>query len=660
MGSGASTSGLFVRCGCGDPFSIAQVRPSSKRISFYPRNDSSDMTARSSSKKDSANITATVGTDSEEAPVKEGYLIDYISGIQVKDGPEERDSVQTFSRILVEDYNYPRNNIQTRPQHRVRARPSDTKKEYPVDIAVFKDPSKDENGLYIVVECKKKDRKDGKVQLQDYLRFSTASLGVWFNGNERLFLKKIERNGKVLFEEVPNIPLYGQRIEDVGMFRRRDLKPATNLKAIFRTMRNFLAANAVGITRDEVFAQQLINLIFCKIYDERFTKPNDIVTFRAGIEEGSRDVRERIIKLFDYVKTQYSDVIEPGDSIQLDAAALTHVVGALQQYALTACERDAVGEAFETFIGPALKGPQGQFFTPRNVVKMVVDMVDPKPNERIIDPACGSGGFLIEALRHVWRTVEERGHALEWPVREIDAEKQKVAIDRFRGIDKDAFLSKVAKSYMAILGDGRGGVFCENSLDGPSNWSRKTRESVQIGSFDVVITNPPFGKKLAIESEEILRSFDLGHKWRSEQGGPFRKGDVLDKQPPQILFIERCLDLLRDGGRMGIVLLESIFGMPKYRYVVDYINRRARILAIVTLPDDLFQPFTHAKTCVVLIEKTPASGDYPIFMCDVKWCGHDSRGNPTWSQGSDGKKVLLDEIPLVAPLYKKGHSRRKR
>ena len=105
---------------------------------------------------------------------------------------------------------------------------------------------------------------------------------------------------------------------------------------------------------------------------------------------------------------------------------------------------------------------------------------------------------------------------------------------------------------------------------------------------------------------------------------------------------------------MGIVLLESIFGMPKYRYVVDFINKRARILAIVTLPEDLFQPFTHAKTCVVLLEKTPADKAHQIFMCDVKWCGHDSRGNPTWFLDGDGKKVLLDEVPLVAPLYTAG------
>lgn len=587
-------------------------------------------------------------------PVKDGYIVDFISGKSVKDGPEEREAVQVFARMLVEDYGYPKAQIQTRPQYRVKARPSDNKKEYPIDIAVFSDSKKNDDDIYIVVECKKKDRKDGKTQLQDYLRFCKAMLGVWFNGYERLFLKKIEKNGKVFFEEIPNIPLFGQRIEDIGMFRRNDLRPATNLKAVFKTMRNFLAANAVGITRDEIFAQQLINLIFCKIYDERFTKPTDIVTFRAGVEEEAKDVKDRISSLFELVKKQYSDVIEIADSVLLDPASLMHIVGALQQYALTECERDAVGEAFETFIGPSLKGPQGQFFTPRNVVKMVVDMVDPKPDEKIIDPACGSGGFLIEALRHVWRSVEDQGKSLGWPELEIHTEKQKVAIDKFRGIDKDTFLSKVAKAYMAILGDGRGGVFCENSLEQPKHWSRKARESVQMGSFDVVITNPPFGKKLAVEGEEILKTFDLGHVWKSEKGGPFTKGSLQEKQPPQILFIERCLDLLRDGGRMGIVLLESIFGMPKYRYVVDYINKRARILAIVTLPEDLFQPFTHAKTCVVILEKTPATSPYPIFMCDVKWCGHDSRGNPTWAIDGEGKKVVLDEVPNVAPLYQAG------
>jgi len=130
---------------------------------------------------------------------KEGYIQDYISGQEVKATPEEVDAVQIFSKQLVEDYGYPKNHIQTRPQFRVKVRPSDTKKEYPVDIAVFSNERKVEDEVYIIVECKKKNRKDGKGQLQDYLRFSKSYLGVWFNGEERLFLRKIEEAGKIKF-----------------------------------------------------------------------------------------------------------------------------------------------------------------------------------------------------------------------------------------------------------------------------------------------------------------------------------------------------------------------------------------------------------------------------------------------------------------------------
>lgn len=254
--------------------------------------------------------------------------------------------------------------------------------------------------------------------------------------------------------------------------------------------------------------------------------------------------------------------------------------------------------------------------------------------------------------------MEEKATELGWPEAEIEAEKQKVAIKNFRGIDKDNFLSKVAKAYLAILGDGRGGVHCENSLDKFTNWSAKTKEDIVEGTFDVIVTNPPFGKKLSIDATEMLELYDLGHKWKQDGDGNFVMEGLVDKQPPQILFIERCFQMLKPGGRMGIVLLESIFGMPKYQYVVDYIRRKSKILAVVTLPEDLFQPNTHAKCCVLICQKYKedesfeSCGDYNIFMSDVKWCGHDSRGNVTYRYLENGEKTVLDEIPLVAERYK--------
>ena len=201
-------------------------------------------------------------------------ILDYISGLEINSSPEEVDATQPFSKILVDDYGYPKNNIQTRPQFRVKVRPSDKKKEFPVDIAVFSDNKKKDGTEYIVVECKKDNVKDGVSQLKDYLRFCHASLGVWFNGKDIRYLRKFESNGKIEFEEIPNIPRHGQKLSDIGKFLRRDLKVPKNLKTIFKSSRNYLAANNVGTVRDEQLAQQLINLIFCKIYDEKFTEPN--------------------------------------------------------------------------------------------------------------------------------------------------------------------------------------------------------------------------------------------------------------------------------------------------------------------------------------------------------------------------------------------------
>lgn len=584
----------------------------------------------------------------EDKKPKEGYLFDYISDQEIKATPEEVEAVQVYSKILVEDYEYPKEVLQTRPQFRVKVRPSDVKKEYPIDIAVFEDNKKNEDDLRIIVECKKKTRKDGLGQLQDYLRFSKATLGVWFNGNEKLFIRKLEKNGKVLFQEIPNIPKYKQRLEDVGKFLRKDLKPALNLKSNFKTIRNYLAANNVGATRDEVLAQELINIIFCKIYDEKFTRQEDIVTFRAGIDEDPENVSKRIINLFSEVKKKYSDVLESSDSINLDSKSIYYVVGELQNFSLTDSSRDAIGDAFEVFIDHALKGGQGQFFTPRNVVKMVIDIVDPTTEEKLLDPACGSGGFLIESMRYVWSKIEEEGKQLHWPEHEIEIEKQKIAIKNLRGIDKDSFLSKVAKAYMALLGDGRGGVFCENSLDAPKNWHKKTQLEIKFESFDVIVTNPPFGAKLPVTGEEIIKQFQFGYKWKfNKKEKNWEKGKIKDKEAPQILFIERCMQLLTPGGRLGIVLPDGILGNDKLGYIRDYLIKRAKILAVIDVPIETFMPHTSTKTSVIILQKynedeTP-DDDYDVFMAIADTCGHNRRGD----------LLPEDDIALIPELYKK-------
>ena len=582
------------------------------------------------------------------AEAKEGYIIDYISGQQLKATPEEVEAVQVFARILVEDYGYPKDHIQTRPQFHVKVRPSDVKKEYPVDIAVFSDSERTDDSISIIVECKKKNRKDGRSQLENYMTLSKAKLGVWFNGEERLYLyKKNEENGHVIFQEIPNIPKFGESIDDIGALKRKDLIPTHNLKATFKAIRNYLAANAVGATRDEVIAQQLINVIFCKIFDERWTAPDAVVKFRVGVNDNDEQIKDRVVELFKSVKAKYHEIFTNDDSITLDAPSIAYIVGELQNYCLLDAERDVLADAFETFIGHALKGGQGQFFTPRNVIRMMVEILDPKTTEMLIDPACGSGGFIIESLRYIWEKVHEQADSLGWSHDAIREEEVDRANTCIRGIDKDYFLSKLAKSYMAIMGDGKGGIFCEDSLERPENWDSKTRQKIHMGDFDIVLTNPPFGSKIPVTGEDKLKQYDLAHKWKNKKGtNEWEKGKLADKEAPQILFIERCLQLLKEGGRMAIVLPEGIYGNSQLGYIRRWLLEKGRVLAIIDIPLETFMPNTSTKTSILVFQKLSKENipdNYPIYMAVAETCGHDRRGNETGN----------DDISLISQDFKK-------
>lgn len=604
---------------------------------------------------------------------------DFISGQLVRATPEEVEAVQVFARRLVEDFGYPKKLIRTRPQHRVRPSPSAASsgaKSYPIDIAVFTDARATEEDLFIVVECKRENRTDGRKQLELYLTMSAARVGVWFNGNEHVYLLKEVGRAGVKFVELPTIPRHGQDIADIGMLTRRQLQPAGNLKAVFRDIRNHLAGNTPGVTRDQALAQEIMALLFCKIFDELDTKPDDLPRFRTRTDEAASKVASRVRSLFDNVKADYPDVFEPDEKISLDESSIQYIVGELQNYLVTGASRDAIGDAFEVFIGPATRGEEGQFFTPRNVVQLVVDLLDPRPGELLIDPACGSGGFLVVALQHMWSYLEREAKQKNWRERDLEKKKVAVATNCVRGIDKDRFLTKVTKAYMALIGDGRGGIFCQDSLEERTHWSDGARDKVNLGRFDIVITNPPFGSKIKVTGAQKLRQYDLARKWKAPAGRRKPKATESPKssakaaasaaasvdwtatdkfqkdQAPQILFIERCLQLLKPGGRLGIILPESIFGMSNYGYVVQFLLERCTVRAFVSLPEEVFQPYTHAKTCVVIAENREPPADYEIEMAIADWCGHDSRGNPTLRVDASGKEVLLDDVPLIAERMK--------
>jgi len=603
---------------------------------------------------ESLNSNKTLRNNMKEE-LREGYIYDFISEEVIKATPEEVDAVQVFSKRLVEDFGYKKTQIQTRPQFRVRRRPSDedVEKGYPVDISIFDNEKKNPDELYMIVECKQNKKQDGQKQLKIYMNLSSAKIGVWFNGKEHLYLLKvIDKNNNIQYIEIPTIPKKGQRIEDIGRYKRKDLQPAKNLRVIFDDMRNHLAGNVTGFTRDEPIAEQIINLLFCKIYDEINTDLENEVTFRVGINENKDEVKKRTVDLFEKkVKNEYNDVFEKSDAIKLPADAIKYIVGELQNFSIIEADRDAIGEAFEVFIGPSLRGGEGQFFTPRSIVKMVINILDPETNEMIIDPACGSGGFLIVALEHVWNKLENEAKNKGWNEAILENKKRDVASRYFRGIDKDSFLSKVTKAYMAIVGDGRGGVFCENTLQPFTEWNSKASDKIKQNSFRIIMTNPPFGAKIPIKGESILRQFDLAHKWKfNEDENRWDKTNKLhDSQPPQILFIERCIQLLEEGGRMGIVLPDGLLGNITDGYIRQFIKENCKIIGVIDCPVETFQPSTATKTSVLFLQKKKnEKTNYPIFMAVAKKCGHDRRGKAIFKANGETD----DEFPEVISAFK--------
>ena len=405
------------------------------------------------------------------------------------------------------------------------------------------------------------------------------------------------------------------------------------LPEVFKKTYYFLYSNS-NLPRAEKLSNEMIKLLFCKIYDE-LNKKN---VFRTHEKEKEEETEEKIKKLFEEVKEKYSDVFNKNEKIRLDRKSIKAVVAFLQNYVLTNTERDAISEAFQAFLGPGLRGEKGQFFTPKNVVKTCIKTLNPKPGEKVIDPACGSGGFLIEVLFHL---------------------KGKHVSNVF-GIDKEIDLVKICKAYVAIVGNGHPNVFCADSLN-PESWPEDVKEKVRDSFFDVVVTNPPFGAKIRVEDEKILKNFKLARKWVKNKNGSWKMSNKVIKQVPQVLFVERCLQLLKPGGRMAIVLPDGLFGNPSNGYVWEYVLNEAKVLAIVSLPPETFLPSTHTKTSVLFLEKKKSKKeeDYPIFMAIAEKVGHDKNGKIIFKMDKNGRyvldemgrKIIDDDLPTITHKY---------
>lgn len=621
--------------------------------------------------------------------IPEGKISDYIDGKFRNDTPEEYVR-QTIEKRLINEHKY--SSKQIKIEYTLQLGSNKPR----ADIVIFDKECTDftQNNVKLIIECKKetvdaRNAKDGIAQLKSYMSACpNCEWGMWTNGKQKeVFRKYIDENGNLCFMDYNDIPSADGNLDDINRPKRSALKNAydDNLLFVFKTCHNHIHVND-GLQKQPAFFE-LLKVIFCKIEDER-NIPYELEFYTTSSERSNPDgqltVKKRISKIFTRVKKKHGKIFDANDEIKLAPRSLAYIVSELQKYSLLNTDIDIKGKAYEEIVGANLRGDRGEFFTPRNVMKMVVEMINPTLEEKVLDSSCGTGGFLVTAMTHVIGQLEDEfSKSLgkprkEWNNDEIKSFQDRIsemASSNFFGFDINPDLVKATKMNMVMNNDGSGNILQTNSLLPPHEWTDEFRaklaEALGIDKaeirnhetlefFDVIVTNPPFGSKIPIKDEPVLKQFELAHIWENnKKTGVWTKTDRLQSSvPPEILFIERCTQLLVPGGRMGIVLPDSILGAPGLGYIREWLIRNHKIVASIDLHADTFQPRNGTQTSVLFLqkktqeqkdqeEKSGQMADYNIFMAMADKIGHDKRGNPIFLRDNEGNEILIDDNDSV-------------
>lgn len=420
-----------------------------------------------------------------------------------------------------------------------------------------------------------------------------------------------------------------------------ELKAEDNLLKIFEDIHNYIYAND-GLTPQQTLGE-FIKILFVKIFDENLNENK----FHISEEEFANTSNGQILPfidninvLFDRVKTEYIDMFDNDEKIKLSNISLAFTVNKLQNISLTDSSNDSKGLAFQKFLTHNEKEGNGQFFTPEPVVDFCVDIIDPKLGETIIDPCCGSGGFLFSAYKHILDNN---------PI-----SKEAIIKNQLFGFDINKNITQIAKMKFLLEQNIPNNIFCNNSLGDLENLINlaKQRNTELNGGFDVILTNPPFGTAGKITDNKMLGNFELGYKWTKHEDKYIKTKVLANGQPAEILFVERCLQLLKEGGRMGIVLPNGHFENPSLSYLRSYIKDKAQILSVVNLPQETFIPYgTGVKTSLLFLEKKDKSKQekYSIFFGKVNKIGYqgNKNGTPIYKKDKYGQVLIEAGHPIL-------------
>ena len=566
--------------------------------------------------------------DFQYSTTPDGNIIDFVTNKILPPHPEEPVR-QWYEKVLVNNLGYSKEQIDIEVQVQIGHR------KCFADIVVYEDSTKSKK--IIIVEAKRPNRFDGRKQLDSYLSAEEVELGVWTNGQA---IEYIYHPSKQVFNVIHELPRVGETIHDISnRLVRSKLQPAQDFRRIIEECEDIIVGSQGGL---DVF-DELFKLIFAKIYDElkNLVKDDSIPEFRASVGESHSITANRIKKLFQKAKGLYPEVFDKSEHILLSDENIHIITLKLQTSYLFKTDLDVLGEGFEVLIPSKMKLNKGQYFTPRQLVKLAVDMVDPSEEQKVLDPACGSGGFLIYCMKYVWQKIAEmrKGDVLG-----IQRAQIHYASNQLFGLDYDDRLVKVAKAYMTIAGDGSSNV--RKVLDSlkPYDWDPSILRD--FTNADILLTNPPFAGDLDLKRFSGDRGLDFvyaNHKLSKKGTKEFLK------QRKDILFLEKCIDYVKTNGVVAIVLPKGDLDERNKKYVRDFIKRHCKILAVIGLHETLFVPYTSQKTSLVLLQKyakpleTLVGVDYPIFMAVSEKSGKDKSGAPVYLIDENGQHILDDE-----------------
>ena len=544
--------------------------------------------------------------------------------------PEEVVQAETFLRLVL-DYNYPVNRI----KQFVSVTMGSEVKE--ADIVVYKDDAC--TIPYVLVECKKQDVSEAEFQqaISQAYSYAYAMAGelkyVWVTSGIKSDYFEVDQSSNTR-NQLPDIPQFGVTSvasykyvyeaqylpEEAGKQRFFDLSIIDQAELTRRFKQAHEALWAGGQLNPSEAFDELDKLIFCKIWDERkprrMGEPYDfqIITVSKEVEKSETKRRliendnlyKRVMALYEEGRKKDKEVFR--DNIRLTPEKIRTVVGYLESVNLGETDLDSKGRAFETFMGSFFRGNFGQYFTPREIVKFIVDALPIEHDSKVLDTSCGSGGFLLYALNKVRNKATELYPNYAKDVRQHDrwfkywhdfAEKN------LYGIEINEQISRAAKMNMIIHDDGHTNVITSDGLVSDETIIAKTKnQGFKYGTFDFIITNPPFGSTIRQSEQAYLKTYQLGKKEEDWLSVKATSAGSRDSQSTEVLFIEQDYKFLREGGYLAIVLPDGILTNSSLQYVRTQIEDWFRIVAVVSMPQTAFMANgAGVKSSVLFLKK---------------------------------------------------------